>query len=999
MGQTDETAAPAPPPDEPLSSYERQRGRPMYGCIRIIGYGALALIALVLLIVGGGYYYTGTDRFALLVKARIERTLEWKLGRDVTIREVIILRRQGRIILRDITIANVPEARRKYLATVKEVEIIGGIESFRTRTIRLGRIDVRGASLNVELFPEGTRISHNFPSWRRSEPRRFQITRVEADKIFITGTEVELLDHRHDLQITAGGIQSELTPTIQKSLYAGTATSPNVVFRLKDYQPVRLTMQTSYDYRPGALKIGQTIFRGRGVELVASGNIEPLTEAVYDFRIAAKTELDRVREVFEVERTLEGLLSFDGRIRGEKGTFALGGRLSAPEILADVYELGDFEGVLDATGERIRVKIESAEYGAGTLSGDYELAQLREPYPMSIDLRFLGVSIEKLFADWEVEETGLRGRATGTLQYAWEKDDILGGRGEGDARLAPGAVAFGNAKYPLAVSGRTRFALDDGMITFAPSELQTPQSRVAFRGNLRIEDLFADLTVDITSEDFRELDQVAYNFAQGLDETDFELLGLGGAGRIEGTVRGPLGEPRVAANVTASALRFADVDLGAAEIALRYDGPASTVHFEPGVFRRDGGRLELRGTLTFPASGPSPRFDLVAEVDNYDVATILDVVNLELELGGRGTGTLAVKGTPDSGEADFRGVTVVQNGRRVNLNGLIAWAPGEGNVRFDLDIGAESMPVSEVLAFLELGEFPITGELTGTLHLEGPKSKLEGAGSVTVRNGTIYGEPIDLARAELEFHEGVMTARDLEIQAAAGVIRGEATIDLNAEKFSYTIEPTELDLSKFKALSGLANLFQGRVRVVSTGAGTFKQPDILLEVNLLEGGRFRGRALPEGEQPRLYVAMSGGQLRITASAWDALQVEGTGFVAPDGTLTGSVTATIPDFQKLIQLVSAGVPIDATGRAVIELELGGSIASLESLRITGRIPQLDMAISGHPIVPLEPIRFALVNGRIEVESFRMQTEGSQFSMAGGIALTGDRAIDLQINGLV
>ncbi|HEY0789308.1 MAG TPA: hypothetical protein VGE86_11745, partial [Thermoanaerobaculia bacterium] len=481
------------------------------------------------------------------------------------------------------------------------------------------------------------------------------------------------------------------------------------MLRLKDYQPVRMTMATSYDYRPGSLAIGRTVFRGRGIELVASGKVEPLTEAVYDFRLNAVTQLARVQEVFEVERELEGRLTFGGSIRGEKGTFRLTGDFRIPELLADTYELAAMRGTVDATQDRVRVDVASAEYGGGTLTADYQLTQLREPYPMNVQLRYRGVSLEKLFEDWEVEETGLRGRATGTLTYAWNKDDILGGSGEGEARLAPGAVAFGNARYPLPVSGRTRFALDRGVIRFAPSELQTPASRVAFRGTLRIEDLDADLAVEIRSDDFRELDRVAYNFAQGLDETDFEMLGLGGSGTIVGTVRGPLQEPRVAAKVDATGLRFSEVLLGEADIDLRYDGPTSTVHFEPGVFRRDGGSVTLNGKLTFPESGPSPRFDLVAAVDDYDVATILDLINLDMVLSGRGTGNLTVRGTPDQGEADFRDVSIVQGARRLALNGLIAWAPGEGNVRFDLDIGAERMPVSELLAFLEIGDVPVTG--------------------------------------------------------------------------------------------------------------------------------------------------------------------------------------------------------------------------------------------------------------------------------------------------
>src|SRR5665811_208483 len=100
--------------------------------------------------------------------------------------------------------------------------------------------------------------------------------------------------------------------------------------------------------------------------------------------------------------------------------------------------------------------------------------------------------------------------------------------------------------------------------------------------------------------------------------------------------------------------------------------------------------------------------------------------------------------------------------------------------------------------------------------------------------------------------------------------------------------------------------------------------------------------------------------RITAAAWDALRVEGTGLIAEDGALTGNLRVTIPDFQKLIQLVAAGAPIDATGSAVIDLELGGSISSLETLRIVGTVPELELAISGNPIEPIEPMRLALAN---------------------------------------
>src|SRR5947209_16265597 len=91
------------------SARERQRRGPMWGCLRWIGCGTIGLFALILIILGGGWWYLGTSSFSGLVKLRIEKTLEARLGRDVFIGSVQIERgRQSRVIINDIRIANVP---------------------------------------------------------------------------------------------------------------------------------------------------------------------------------------------------------------------------------------------------------------------------------------------------------------------------------------------------------------------------------------------------------------------------------------------------------------------------------------------------------------------------------------------------------------------------------------------------------------------------------------------------------------------------------------------------------------------------------------------------------------------------------------------------------------------------------------------------------------------------------------------------------------------------
>ncbi|MFN2443852.1 MAG: translocation/assembly module TamB domain-containing protein, partial [Thermoanaerobaculia bacterium] len=981
------------------TSFERQKGRPIRGCIRLLGISTLGLVAFLILVVVGSWFYFRSASFARYVAAKVENFLEYKLDRDVTIGRVIVSRDAiGQIILRDITIANVPGATREYLATVEEVVIVGGIESFWTRTLRLGRVDVRGARLNVEFFAEGSPLSSNLPGWTSAQPRRFQITRVEVDRIFIAGATVELLDRRHELEILARGISSELTPTMQKQIYEGTATSPSVLVQWSDYERLDLAMRASYRYVPGTLALDGVVLEQDGIRVALSGKVDPLTEAVYDFDLESVTELAQIRRIFGLDAELEGTMEFDGALEGEKGAFRLIGDFSIPELVADSYELSGMTGSLIATPDEVAVDLKEAGYGGGTIAGDYLLADIGDPWPMSVSLRFQNVAIEKLFGDWDVEGVGLRGRATGTLDYAWTDNDLLSGRGEGRAQLDPGAVAFGQARYPISVSGETVFAIADGVIDFRPSVLRTPRSVVRFRGPLRIEGLVGDLAFSIDSSDFSELDRIAFNFARALEESDFELLGLAGSGRVEGTLRGPFDRARVQATVDAQSLTFNDVELGAADLELAWNGETSTLRFDRGRFRRGDASIAMTGTVRFPESGSGPVFDIDAEVAGYGIQRILDVVNLELPLSGVGTGRIAVVGTPDRGEATFTDVRIVDGDARIGLNGLVAWTPGEGNLSFDLDLGLSSVPVADIAAFLDLGDLPVSGLMTGTLHLEGPQSALEGAGAVTIREGAILGEPVTLMAADLAFHQGVLLVSALRIEAPAGVIEGEASLDLAGEVFSFAIEPTELDLSEIGLLDFLPHQLHGRVSLESRGAGSFTQPDLYLRATLIS--EIPGFDVPTGaEQPSLYLAIRNGQMILTGAAWDAVDLKGDATIAENGEIDGEIVVNAANMARLSGILFPGTDSGITGSARMVIDLGGSIESLETLRVTGSVPEFTFRISDHEFTPVEPVRFTLADGVFSLDSVRLRSDGSSFEASGSVHLTGEKAIEGRVAGLV
>ncbi len=535
-------------------------------------------------------------------------------------------------------------------------------------------------------------------------------------------------------------------------------------------------------------------------------------------------------------------------------------------------------------------------------------------------------------------------------------------------------------------------------MTFRSAELDTDSSHVSLTGTLRIEGSVTDLRMRIASRDFSELDRLAYNFAHSAGKKDFELLGLGGTGEISGTVRGPIDAPVVAAHISGNATKYNNILLGGSDIDLRYDGPRSTLTFDRAIFTDGAGRLALTGTVAFPDRGPSPRFDIAVDATNYPVDRAIKAVGLDFVVGGgTGTGRLVVTGTPESGRVTFAGLTINRGTSQLKLAGDVNWLPGEGNVRFDLDIDARAFPIADIIAFLDLGTLPVNGDLTGALHLEGPKSALGGAGSIAIANGSIYGEPIDSATADIAFTEGRMRATNVSVRFPAGEIKGEAEFNLATDRFSYTIASSSIDLSKLKLLEGIRGLLGGNVTLSSTGAGSLEDPELVLEAKLDEA-TLRGMALPAGTPPpSIYLAIRNGRLIVRGSIADIVTIEGEGAVGPELAVDGLVKITITDIARVMALSPAAATIPASGNLVMDLRLGGKLSPFEALRIDATVPVFNLSVSGHEFSPREPLRFGLRDGRVTFDSFALRHADGGFAVTGFMELTGAKRLNVDVEG--
>jgi outer membrane protein assembly complex protein YaeT len=1001
-----ETESDVPPHEgHHASARERQRRGPMFGCVRMVGRLALLVVLLLILMAFGAWWYLGSTNFADFISTKIVSTLQDRLDRKVTIGSVEIIRSAPqKVIIHDLRIANAPGAVHPYLATVKQLVITGGVESFWTRTLKIGRVDIVEPALYFEVYPAGSPLQHNFPHWQQPKSTsRFDIYHLDLGKLFVTGGVFDFLDRRHDIAATSSGIASEITVTTAKDVYEGVLTSSNLHLRVQDFVPFDLGLRTAFRYTPNKLVLQSVALDGRDMKVFLNGRLDPLADGVYNLKVTSRIALSRVREIFRVNKVLDGPFDFDGYLRGRQGALRLSGDWVSPKITADAYTLTAIKGHLNVTDVRTTVDVESARYGGGTIGAHYELPTYSEPYPQSVGLRYSGVSLDALFGAWGVTGTGLRGGATGKLSYQWNKDLVLAGSGAGNATLARNTTAFSDAKYPIPLAGAADFALDKGVVRFKRAALDTGATKVDFTGTLRIEDLFTDLGLTIHSSDFAELDQIGYNFAHSAGKQTYTLLGLGGSGDITASVRGRLKTPEVAAHVASTGTKYNNVDLEIADLDIHYDGTNSVLKFDRASFRDGKGKLGLTGTITFPDRGPSPIFDLAVDASSFPLEKAMATVNLKLAIKGLGSGRLIVTGTPDAGKVTFLNLLVREaDGAELRLNGDVAWQPAKGNTSFALDIGAKAFPVADIATFLELGSnLPVTGDVTGTLHLEGPKSSLEGNGAITIHHGSVYGEAVDLATADIAFTKGTLKATNVTVTAAAGTLTGEATVDLNTNKFSYDIKSSSIDLSKIKLLSSLSGLLGGKVVLQTTGGGTFDQPEIVLTATLNDA-TLKGLNLPPGSPaPTIYAAIRGGRLIVKGSIADLVTIEGEGSVGPgpDLAVDGLLHITIPDIARLAAVSPATASLPASGNMVLDLRLGGKLSSLDALQLDATFPTFNLKVSDEAFVAPSLLHLSMRNGRINFDQFVLNGTTSTFAVTGSAALTGNKSLAVGIHGRV
>jgi hypothetical protein len=157
--------------------------------------------------------------------------------------------------------------------------------------------------------------------------------------------------------------------------------------------------------------------------------------------------------------------------------------------------------------------------------------------------------------------------------------------------------------------------------------------------------------------------------------------------------------------------------------------------------------------------------------------------------------------------------------------------------------------------------------------------------------------------------------------------------------------------------------------VKSTGAGTFDQPELVVEATLERSDAARPRAAGRLAAAVALLAIRNGRLIVRGSSRTSCDRRRR-LVGESMAIDGNVRVTITDIARAIALSPATASLPASGNLVLDLKLGGKLTPIEALVVDATAPVFNLR-SRSAVHASRAAAAVAAQRRITFDSFSLQ----------------------------
>ncbi len=576
-------------------------------------------------------------------------------------------------------------------------------------------------------------------------------------------------------------------------------------FHLSDHPKDRGHVQLALEVRNGRVHVKQAKVEFASTRLRTQGVVKPGgdVDLNVDIRFSKLEDFGRLLGTDPGE--LDGQATIKGRLKGPLTDPVLRGTLDWTKGTLLEVTFDSVRGPIELSLARRTLTLPSLTVRRQKLRGDLKVGLILAPKPPD----------RKLLLKHDLT-LDIDGKITSPL------DEFLGIFAKGSVPLAgPMRLKVRIQGTPETLHGQGTLVLTDAVILDEPWEqmrasvhLDLQQKRVSLeqlellRGGERVAGRFA-LDFDGVSQ-----------FELSSTPLAIERLAFLQNSGLTGTVKvrsvkgeGPLGKPRVTAELEVGDLAYRGVGLGRGEGTLTWEGAQEQL---TGLLSLPERGYTLRGDLTTAAPNP---YEVTLALDKGDLGTLLRVVwdRLPDQVGGVGSGQINVggrlgKGTPEratidleTAQLDIRGYSFKTEGRthlsfdgkQLTISPLSLDVEGGklnvgGTIGEEMDLtiqGTAPMVLATILSpEIQDGK----GLLDLNVAIQGTQRTPKYRGHVRAKDASlrlrVHPEPVEDLTGEVRFTETTVETTDLQARWGGGTVGATAQGKLEKQAWGWRLQ-------------------------------------------------------------------------------------------------------------------------------------------------------------------------------------------------------------------
>jgi translocation and assembly module TamB len=327
--------------------------------------------------------------------------------------------------------------------------------------------------------------------------------------------------------------------------------------------------------------------------------------------------------------------------------------------------------------------------------------------------------------------------------------------------------------------------------------------------------------------------------------------------------------------------------------------------------------------------------------------------------------------------------------------GLRDWSYQASN-RIEAHLDVQQMRIAD-LQRLANQNYPISGDLSAKISLQGSQLNPVGSGSAQIMNARAYGEPIQNLAAKVHAADGSIVLT-LNVTAAAGAVDADLSYAPKSKAYKVRIDAPSVVLQKLQTVQAKNLPLTGVVTASVNGEGTLDDPQLVAVLQLPQL-QIRESSI-SGLKAEVHVAQHSANLNLDSEVSRA-SIHAHGRVALSGDYyTEAVidTSTFP-LDALMATYAPSIPQGFQGQTELHATLKGPLKDTSQVEAHLSIPVLKASYQSLQIGIASPIHADYSNSVLTLQPAEIRGTGTSLHLQGWVPIGGTASPTLSAQGSI